>query len=304
MTLTELRYIVALADAAHFGRAAERCHVSQPTLSIAVKKLEQELEVALFERHRHRVRLTPVGERVVAQARRVLEQAEQVKVEAQSGRDALAAPLRLGAIYTVAPYLFPHLVPQLKQLAPAMPLYLEESYTDTLSGKLERGELDAIVIALPFSQPDVLVRELYDETMVALLPEAHPWSERDSIRASELDQTTLLMLGEGHCFRDQVVEACSGLASAKSTGTQITEGGSLETLRLMVESGLGATVLPRSAIEATPLSPRVRVAEFAKPVPKRTLALAWRAGFPRPAAIDVLIDAIRQCPLNVTQGAG
>lgn len=291
MTLTELRYIVTLAQERHFGRAAERCFVSQPTLSIAVKKLEEELGVALFERSKNAVQLTPVGERIVEQAQKVLEEAQGINELARSGRDQLKTTLKLGAIYTIGPYLFPSLVPKIRDLAPQMPLYLEESFTEVLRGKLRRGELDAILVALPFEEADVLVRPLYDEPFVMLLPSDHLWCEREQIEAGDLTQTRLLMLGEGHCFRDQVVESCPGLA-LKESGALVTEGGSLETIRHMVASGLGASVIPRSAASPATLPPSVQTRPFSPPAPKRTLALAWRASFPRPKAIDVLIDSL------------
>ncbi|MEH6625513.1 MAG: LysR substrate-binding domain-containing protein [Motiliproteus sp.] len=295
MTLTELRYIIALAQELHFGRAAERCFVSQPTLSIAVKKLEGELGVALFERSKSALQITPVGERIVVQAQRVLEESLRIKELAQEGRDQLKAPLRVGAIYTIGPYLFPHLIPRIRELAPDMPLYLEENFTEVLRGKLRRGELDALVLALPFEEADVLVRPLYDEPFVMLLPPDHPWSSRDEIQACELKDTRMLMLGEGHCFRDQVLEACPGVANTRQSDALVTEGNSLETVRHMVASGLGASVLPRSAVLNHEQSTLVTVKPFANPQPKRTLALAWRASFPRPKAIDVLIDSIQRC---------
>ncbi len=155
MTLTELRYIVTLAQEQHFGHAAERCHVSQPTLSVGVKKLEDELGVLIFERSKSAVRLTPVGEGIVAQAQKVLEQAQSIRELAQAGKNQLTAPLKVGAIYTVGPYLFPHLIPQLHRVAPQMPLYIEENFTHVLRDKLRNGELDAIIIALPFNEADV-----------------------------------------------------------------------------------------------------------------------------------------------------
>ncbi len=295
MTLTELRYIIALAQERHFGRAAERCFVSQPTLSIAVKKLEEELGVALFERSKNALQMTPVGERIVEQAQRVLEEAENIRELAHLGRDQLKSPLRLGAIYTIGPYLFPHLIPRIRQRAPEMPLYLEENFTEVLRGKLRRGELDAIVIALPFAEPDVMVRTLYDEPFVMLLPPGHQWIERPAIDAAELDTTRLLMLGEGHCFRDQVLEACPGVGRTTESDALVTEGSSLETIRLMVASGLGASVLPLSAVTGIGDSELVEVRPFSSPQPMRTLALAWRASFPRPKAIDALIDSIQLC---------
>ena len=211
MTLTELRYIVTLAQEQHFGRAAERCHVSQPTLSVGVKKLEDELGVLIFERSKSAVRLTPVGEGIVTQAQKVLEQAQGIRELAQAGKNQLAAPLKIGAIYTVGPYLFPHLIPQLHRVAPDMPLYIEENFTHILRDKLRTGELDAIIIALPFQEADVLTKPLYDEPFYALLPAGHPWAAMDTIDTKLLNDKSLLLLGEGHCFRDQVLEACPTL---------------------------------------------------------------------------------------------
>src|SRR5574343_1275920 len=207
MTLTELRYIVTLAQEQHFGHAAERCHVSQPTLSVGVKKLEDELGVLIFERSKSAVRLTPVGEGIVTQAQQVLEQAQGIRELAQAGKNQLAAPLKLGAIYTVGPYLFPHLIPQLHRVAPDMPLYIEENFTHVLREKLRTGELDAIIIALPFHEADVLTRALYDEPFSVLMPAGHPWTELSCISPDQLNERNLLLLGEGHCFRDQVLEA-------------------------------------------------------------------------------------------------
>ncbi len=301
MTLTELRYIVALAREQHFGRAAQRCFVSQPTLSIAVKKLEDELGLTLFERRKNAVSTTPAGAAVIAQARRVLEEAQTLKQLAEAGQDQLKSPLRLGAIHTVGPYLFPALVPQIRRFAPQMPLYLEENQTDVLRERLKQGELDAIVIALPFVETDVVTRPLYHEPFAMLLPQDHPWRDRASIAAADLKQIRLLMLGEGHCFRDQVLQACPGLAERRQDGLLLAEGGSLETIRYMVASGLGATVLPRSALRAVPPSALVVVRHFSAPQPQRVVALAWRASFPRPDAIDALCHAIGQCDVFTDQ---
>lgn len=298
MTLTELRYIVTLAQEQHFGRAAERCYVSQPTLSIAVKKLEEELNVSLFERSKSAVRVTPVGEKVIHQAQRVLEQAETIKDLAKEGQDQLSSPLRVGAIYTIGPYLFPHLIPEVQNLAPQMPLYIEENFTESLRPKLRNGELDAIIIALPFTEPDVVTRAVYDEPFAMLLPKGHSWCAKKQINAANLPDTQLLMLGEGHCFRDQVLESCPTLTQTSHENHTITEGSSLETIRMMVASGLGASVLPLSAV-ANPhyRTDMVEIRQFKAPSPMRTVAVAWRASFPRPQAIETLITALGRCQL-------
>lgn len=305
MTLTELRYIVTLAQEQHFGRAASKCFVSQPTLSVGVKKLEDELGVALFERTRNAVRVTPVGELIVSQAQKVLEEASAIKQLAKTGQDQLSSPLRVGAIYTIGPYLFPHLIPQLAQTAPNMPLYIEENFTAVLRRKLRLGELDAIIIALPFNEPDVLTKPLYDEPFRVLLPGGHPWEKQKDIDPSDIVKEELLLLGEGHCFRDQVLEACPMLANKKEAGSDALHDGSgieatsLETIRHMVASGMGISVLPQSAVVDHHYAPNIlSTRPFRYPSPSRTVALAWRASFPRPKAIDVLSDALRQCSVT------
>jgi len=300
MTLTELRYIVTLAQEQHFGHAAERCHVSQPTLSVGVKKLEDELGVMLFERSKSAVRLTPVGETIVAQAQKVLEQAQGIRELAQAGKNQLAAPLKVGAIYTIGPYLFPHLIPQLHKVSPNMPLYIEENFTHVLRDKLRNGELDAIIVALPFQEADVLTKPLYDEPFCVLMPADHPWTAKTSIDTAQLNDKSLLLLGEGHCFRDQVLEACPASGKAGSAHLHTTvESSSLETIRHMVASGLGVSVLPLSAVNSHHYAPGIlEIRPFSAPVPLRTVAIAWRASFPRPKAIEMLADSIRLCSVS------
>ncbi len=299
MTLTELRYIVALARECHFGRAAETCFVSQPTLSVAVRKLEEELGVTLFERAKNEVTVTPVGARITAQALRVLEETTAIRLLAEQSQDQLHGRLRLGAIYTIGPYLLPPLVSLLHQSAPHMPLVLEENFTARLSERLRRGELDAVIVALPFEVPGIVTEPLYFEPFVVVLPLTHPWRQRQAIPANELASETLLLLGEGHCFRDQVLDACPACRSASHIQDEIqqtVEGSSLETIRYMVASGIGITVLPCTATgrdnEAQQL---LYLRPFKKPVPGRQVALAWRASFPRPEAIALLKQAILAC---------
>ncbi|MDX1755114.1 MAG: hydrogen peroxide-inducible genes activator [Marinobacter sp.] len=303
MTLTELRYVVTLAREKHFGRAAERCHVSQPTLSVAVKKLEEELGVPLFERSKSSIRVTETGVRIIEQAQRVLDQVGVIRDMAQDGKNQLNSPLKVGAIYTIGPYLFPHLLPELRRAAPDMPLYIEENYTANLRQKLRHSELDAIIVALPFDEPEVVTLPLYDEPFVVLLPAGHHLADEAELTPEQLAQEQLLLLGPGHCFRDQVLESCPPLVEAvtsraETTGAPalVTEGSSLETIRHMVASGLGITVLPLSAATAMQYREDILVVRrFAQPVPYRTVALAWRVTFPRPKAIDMLRLAAGQC---------
>jgi LysR family hydrogen peroxide-inducible transcriptional activator len=296
MTLTELRYIVTLSQAQHFGQAAERCNVSQPTLSIAVKKLESELGIEIFERSKSSVRPTPIGEKIVAQAQLVLEEAATIKDIASSGKDQLNSPLHVAAIFTIGPYLFPHFIPPLQKTAPQMPLVIEEGYTSTLRKRLRSGEVDVIIVALPFTEPDVVVQPLYEEPFVVLLPQSHPLAKKDKIAHSDLDNENVLMLGEGHCFRDQVIEALPNINRKPVEAAPIrtmTEGSSLETLCYMVASGLGITILPQSAaIGAEYRGTALVTKPFAGTAPSRIAALAWRASFPRHKAIDALRNAI------------
>lgn len=299
MTLTELRYIVALARERHFGRAAEKSFVSQPTLSVAVKKLEDELGVALFERGGSEVTPTPVGMRVVEQAQRVLEEATTIKQIAEQGKDDLAAPLRFGAIYTIGPYLMPQLIPLLHKRAPRMSLVIRESYTVRLAELLKTGELDVIVLSLPFAEPGIVTQAVYDEPFRVLMPAAHPWAKKARIPGIDLCRENLLLLSTGNCFREQVLQTCSGVERATNDGMrQSLEGSSLETIRHMVASGIGITVLPSAAAEGRITDNRLTaVRPFAPPVPSRRVALAWRRSFPRVRAVEAVRQAILSCKL-------
>lgn len=298
MTLTELRYLVNLDKERHFSRAAERSFVSQPTLSVALKKLEEELGVILFERIRGEARPTPVGARVIAQARRVLAEARHIEDIAREGKDELIGPLRVGAIYTVGPSLLPQLVPWLRQQAPQMPLVIEENFTAQLLEQLRENELDVAVLALPIDTQGLSVWPLYDEDFVVLLSPDHPWIGKPSIAARKLAEERLLLLGPGHCFRDQVIAACPKCVDPDGTVKPHT-GSSLETIRYMVASGLGITVLPRSSVENQPAEPDpLAWVPFSKPAPSRRIALAWRRSFPRSAAVRALHDGILGCSLR------
>jgi len=300
VTLTELRYIVAVARERHFGRAAQACFVSQPTLSVAIKKLEEELGVVLFERGQGEVTTTPIGVSIIEQAQRVLEEATRIKELAAGGRDPLAGTLRLGAIYTIGPYLLPKLIPILRRSAPSMQLLIQENFTHRLAEALKHGEVDVIVVALPFGEPGVVTQAVYDEPFLVAVPQRHPWARKKEIATDELTRESMLLLGAGHCFRDQVLDLCATVSrSPNRSGIQRTfEGGSLETIRQMVASGVGITVLPSTSI--TPgagASDLIRIRPFAKPVPGRRVAIAWRRSFPRPKAIEALRQAILACEL-------
>lgn len=301
MTLTELKYIVAVARARHFGHAAEACFVAQPTLSVAIKKLEDELGVTLFERGGSEVSVTPIGAQIVAQAEHVLEQTAAIKELAKQNKDPLAGPLRLGVIYTIAPYLLPPLVKTMVDTVPQMPLILQENFTVKLIEQLRQGELDAAIMALPLPEHGLMIQALYDEPFVVAVPKSHPWATRDEVPAEDLKKETMLLLGNGHCFRDQVLEVCPEMArfSAGGNGMQRTfEGSSLETIRHMVSSGIGLTVLPRASVrDMNDPSSMIAYVPFAPPVPSRRVVIAWRKSFTRRAAIDAICAAVAGCNL-------
>ncbi len=312
MTLTELKYIVAVAREKHFGRAAEACFVSQPTLSVAIKKLEDELEVKLFERSANEVSVTPLGEEIVRQAQSVLEQAAAIKEIAKRGKDPLSGPLKLGVIYTIGPYLLPALVRQAIDRTPQMPLMLQENFTARLLEMLRTGEIDCAIMAEPFPDTGLALAPLYDEPFMVAVPSSHPLAAHKSITAQELKSETMLLLGTGHCFRDHVLEVCPEFArfSADAEGIRKSfEGSSLETIKHMVAAGMGVTLVPRLSVPSEALAARPRKrkddAEYVKyipfaegDVPSRRVVLAWRRSFTRYEAIAALRNAIYACELS------
>ena len=303
MTLTELRYLVAVARERHFVKAAEACFVSQPTLSVAIKKLEEELDVKLFERGSNEVTVTPLGLEIVHQAHLVLEQAAGIKELARHGKNPLSGPLRLGVIYTIAPYLLPDLVRQSIEQVPQMPLILQENFTVKLLEMLRASEIDAAVLAEPFPDAGLATAALYDEPFQIAVPKKHPLARRKRISAEELKNETMLLLGTGHCFRDHVLEVCPEYAGFSSNADGIRksfEGSSLETIKYMVAAGMGVTVVPQLSVPAEP-ERHVTYIRFADPVPTRRIVLAWRRSFTRYEAIAAVRNAIYACPLNGVQ---
>jgi LysR family transcriptional regulator, hydrogen peroxide-inducible genes activator len=302
MTLTELKYIVAVAREKHFGHAAEACFVSQPTLSVAIKKLEDELGVTIFERGGTEISMTPLGAQIVAQAERVLEQTASIKEIAKQNKDPLAGPFRLGIIYTIAPYLLPQLVKTMIDRVPQMPLILQENFTVRLIELLRQGELDAAIMALPFAEQGLSIQPLYDEPFVVALPKQHAWADRASIASQELKSETMLLLGAGHCFRNQVLEVCPEMARFSTNGDGIArtfEGSSLETIRHMVASGIGITVLPKASVpDMQAKDGMLRYVPFSEPAPSRRVVLAWRKSFTRTAAIEAIRQAVLACELD------
>ncbi len=300
MTLTELRYIVAVARERHFGRAAEACFVSQPTLSVAIKKLEEELDVKLFERGGNDVSVTPLGEQIVRQAQTVIEQAAAIKEIAQSGKDPMNGPLKLGVIYTIGPYLLPELVKNVIEHTPQMPLILQENFTVKLLDMLRTGDLDAAIMAEPFPDTGLAVAPLYDEPFMVAVPKQHPLAKLKRVSAEALKGETMLLLGTGHCFRDHVLEVCPEFArlSTDTEGIRKSfEGSSLETIKHMVASGMGVTVVPQLSVPKEAQA-HVKYIPFEAPVPTRRVVLAWRRSFTRYEAIAALRNAVYACTLQ------
>jgi LysR family hydrogen peroxide-inducible transcriptional activator len=302
MTLTELRYIVAVAKEKQFCKAAKSCYVSQPTLSLGIKKLEDELGVTLFERKHQELVITPIGQKIVAQAERALKEVKTIKELAQLDRDPLGEALRLGAIHTVGPYLFPDLLPVVQQSAPQLPLLVEENYTSDLTHKLKNGDIDVALVSLPFDEPGIETEVLYEEPFVILVPSSHPLAMNEAITIKQLTKETVLLLGPKHCFRDQVMALCPECFKSKANSDELHvtfEGSSLETIRFMVAGGVGVTIVPRMAACADRYAQRlIDIKHFLDINPSRKIALAWRKNFTRMEAIDMLAQCIRDCSLG------
>lgn len=303
MTLTELKYVIAVARMRHFGRAAESCFVSQPSLSVAIRKLEEELGVTIFERRTSDISITPIGQQIVEQAQRVLDESRRIIDIAQNGHDPLAAPPRLGVILTIAPYLLPNLLTELSDSCSQMPLYLEESFTDELLEKLRSGQIDAAIMADTIHGTGMMTQTLYQEEFVVAVPSHHPWVNRNFVNADELKDQTMLLLGSGHCFRDQILGICPDLnrrtKSDRSEVQHTVEGSSLLTICHMVAQGLGITVLPASAVPyLTGPSSRLKILPFKQPAPSRRVILVWRKSYTREAAIQAIAAAVRKVVLN------
>ena len=293
MTLNELRYVVAVAQTQHFSKAAEACHVSQPSLSIAVRKLEEELGITIFQRGKRQVEVTPEGESVVQQAQKVIEEAEKLSYLKSVQKSPLEGILKIGAIFTIGPYLYPSLIPYMREKYPEMPLHIDEDYTENLRKKLLTAEIDIAVLALPFSDPAIETLEVYDEDFMPLFYEGHPFTEMSEIKVEDIPNKDLLMLGKGNCFRDQVIAACPNCYSPSANADNWVVGSSLETIRHMVAMKLGITVMPVTALAKQTDYPGLDSRPFADPAPKRRIILAWRSSFPRKEAVKVVADSLQ-----------
>jgi LysR family hydrogen peroxide-inducible transcriptional activator len=292
MTLQELRYIVAVAEHGHFGRAAEACHVAQPSLSAAVKKLEDEFGLQIFERGRGGVLVTREGVEIVAQARRILDEVSRLRTLAGRRRDPLEGVFGLGTIPTIGPYLLPHVVPGLRDAHPELQLHLREEPTATLIAALREGRIDAALLSPPLDEQGLAHADLYREDFLAALPRDHRLAAAQRVRVADLAAGELLLLDEGHCLRDQVLEVCR--LAAETPARELLRGSSLETLRSMVAAGAGCTLLPALAERPADAELGLVVRPFVRPVPSRVIALYWRDGSPRETSARLLAAGIRK----------
>lgn len=294
MTLIELRYLVTLAQTQHFGRAAELCNISQSALSMAIRKLEDNLGVLLFERSKSGIRATQMGEQIIAQAQRVVSQADAITALAAADRDQLAGELRIGAIFTLGPSLLPQLIPSLRLIACQLSLTCYEGYNSDLCEKLRNGELDAILISQPFTEADIVSQEIYSEPLQLVMPLNHPLAAKKSIGFNDLADQTFLLLNEKQCLRTQM------LAAYPAAQNNSIECSSLDTLRHMIALGLGISILPSSATSSALFSAQALATRPMQGQPKRKISLAWRASFPRHKAIDAVRRAIQACTWQFT----
>jgi len=294
MNLRDLRYLVALAEALHFGKAAEACHVSQPTLSTQIKKLEEELGVALVERAPRHVMLTAAGRDIAVRARRVLAEVDQMRETARRTSDPEAGSVRLGLFPTLGPYLLPHVVPRIRARFPRLELLLVEEKTEAILHRLRDGKLDAAILALPLHEDWLETEFLFEEPFLLAVPEGHPLATHRNLQLSDLGDQHLLLLEEGHCLRDQALEVCHLAGAGEKEGFRAT---SLETLRQMVAAGVGVTLLPMLAVKP-PVSPseNIRLLAFKDPPPARRMAMVWRKTSAMGAFLHTLADVLRALP--------
>ncbi len=315
MNLTALKYAVSLAREKHFGRAAEACEVSQPTLSIAIKKLEEELNVQLFERTTTAVAVTPLGEEILHQAQAALERAADILEISRRGHDPLTGPLKLGALSTISPYLAPALMTRMMSRAPRMPLILTEDDAPHLVEMLRAGEIDAAILSNPHHDPTLRIVDLYDEPFLVALPVGHPLARREQIGCADLQREKLLLPEVGDCLRDHMLKACPEFARMGLANTGLPgnlRGSSLETIKHMVAAGMGVTLLPRLSVPLQPpgtdgVAPAetlcYRPLAGTPPVVRRVV-LAWRRSYTREAAMDLLLQTIRDCELPGVERLG
>lgn len=298
MTITELKYIVALAKEQHFGRAAQSVFVSQPTLSIGIKKLEDELGVPIFERLSNKVIPTPAGLKIIEAARNTLMSTDIIRSIAEESKEPLAGEVKLGAIYTICPYLLPKIIPDLQQHAPNIRLYVEENFTNELIGQLKDGTLDIALLSPPMEASNLFeIKPIFEEEFYVIMPKGHPLAVHKTIDEQHLENQRVFLLGSGNCFRDQVLQACPTCLTTTGSNylnhqSNLIQGGSLATIRMMVAGGLGISIFPKMAL---PDDDNIIVRPFTPLVPKRQIALAWRKSFTRKEVLQAVEESILRC---------
>ncbi|MCB1827460.1 MAG: LysR family transcriptional regulator [Coxiellaceae bacterium] len=292
MNIRDLKYLVAVAETQHFGKAADRCFVSQPTLSMQLKKLEEELNVQLFERTSKQVLVTDIGKQLVEKARRVLSEIDELKQIAAMSQDPFSGNIRIGIIPTMGPYLLPQLMSAVSKKYPNLSLVLYEDKTEVITEKLKQGELDAVILALPIDCEGVVTQELFTEDFYLAVPKSHPLSKKKQASITDLKDQNLLLLGEGHCFRDQALEACRFSGAQMKSGFQAT---SLETIRNMVVADAGITLFPKMMVDALPDDKDLVIVPFEVPAPSRRIGMLWRETSPAAVASKALADLLRLC---------
>jgi LysR family transcriptional regulator, hydrogen peroxide-inducible genes activator len=284
MNLRDLQYLVSVADLNHFGKAALACNVSQPTLSMQLKKLEETLDVTLFERTNKHVMITPIGTKIVQRARSVLQETQAMRDIAKTAQDAYGGDFKLGAFPTLAPYYLPLITDHISKKLPALKLWLVEEKTEILLEKLHTGMLDAALIALPITDHDLDHVTLFEDPFYLAVAHAHPLAKQDNIRIEHLAKERVLLLEDGHCLRHQALEVCSLIGMSEHQDFRAT---SMETLRQMVASGVGITFIPRLAMRA---HDGITYIPFEKPALSRTIGLVWRKTSARKTCIKALVE--------------
>jgi LysR family hydrogen peroxide-inducible transcriptional activator len=287
MNIRDLEYLIAVVDCGHFGKAAERCFVSQPALSMQIKKLENTLGVQLLERTNNTVLLTEIGTQIVAKAQQILNQAREIRELAKASQDPFAGELKIGIIPTLAPYFLPLIISKLSKAFPKLSLYLIEAQTPALLEKLNQGEMDAAFLAIPITETNLTDTLLFKEEFLLATPKNHPLAKLKSVKPSHLENQNLLLLEEGHCLRDQILSFCETLHKTNAENFKAT---SLETLRHMISSGIGITLMPRLAAQS---NDNICYIPFTKPVPHRTLGLVWRTSTAKQIVLEKIVEYIK-----------
>ncbi|SFR56634.1 hydrogen peroxide-inducible genes activator [Thiomicrospira sp. ALE5] len=298
MTLNELKYILAVAKERHFRKAAELCFVSQPTLSIAIKKVEEELGVTIFERQKNDILITPIGNEIVKLAEEITKKTNTIKELAKRHQNNDITEIKLGAIFTIAPYIIPNLITEFQQTKPDIQFIIQENYTEDLIKKLHDGELDFVILSSPFDEPGIETQFLYQEPFVIALSNKNKLCQKDHLTLEDLSNQKLLLLGEKHCFRNQVLD-CLSKNHIEHHLQRTLESSSIETIRLMVASNAGVSILPCTSVTNYDNN-LLTIRKFSDQIPYRNVILAWRKSYTHQKAIDCMLETLQKIKLTCT----